>query len=1112
MGPYVTSPPDMEARRRALTEHDRDMLVEASAGTGKTSVIAGRAALLLASGRPPGSIAAITYTEAAAAELAARIRGFVATLAKGEVPRELAGAVQGGVSEAQQEHAANALNRIDALVATTIHGFCRGIVLAHAVEAGIDPGAVVMDGDEADALFERVLSAWLGRRLSAGADAGGDDPVAVLALEDPEHAIDILRKLARFRRANPGARSRAGMSGIADDAAALAKAVAEFVRWSGGVPADDSIQRVAKGFRGLALHYSDRAEEMNGFRSLWALSRPPPSDLVDDNKSTLVPCRIDAWMWRRTASASEARRFGDEGKARYADCEAAYADVTAGIGTAVLAALSLELDQLLAEYAQAKAEAAALDFDDLLHHADRLVQGHPEVRRAISDRYRSILVDEVQDTDAFQASMLLAIAGLEDGRPSPARRPGSLFMVGDPKQAIYRFRGADPASYARLRAAIEAVDPNGVVHLDANFRSLPGILAHVDRCLADSLEAATSSRYVPLAAVRKSPSDDGPRVVCLDVPGDRGERADAVRDAEARAVAALCADLIGSRLAVDADGELRALRPCDIALLSPTHTGLSRWEDALLDAGVPVAPLAGKSLLVRQEAFDFLALVRTLADSRDTLAFGALLRGPLIGMTDSEILAATASLPNDPDGRFGTLSATTDPGAVAHSVLAELLATLRRLRVIASGSSPETLLVEAIERLRVRAALSVRTADGGTRPQANIDALIRRARPYAVRGLPAFAAMLQAKWADVMRASYRDWPEGRCDDGEDAVALRTVHNAKGLEWPVVIVVNSVSGSKPSDDFLHRRSDGTMHGSMPRVSSRGHADARSEEVLEERRERVRLWYVACTRARDLLVLPRLPRVRDGTWASLVDLRIGELSPSVIGPRPVAGEAMRPVANGQSAAVFAQEAERVVASAPAISWLRPSSDDPDRCRVAPSAIPDPEETVLADVAGAGRPRGAAMHKLIEELLTGELVEDALVVRERAAVLLAQLVDVSGPAAPDPAEVASTAMSALALPAVAEVRDRLVPEWPIHVSLPDGTLVAGRADAVALGAAGVVDIVFDWKSDVEPEPASRLEHAAQMSAYVRAAGAARGAIIYLSRSEIVWVSPNTADTDLR
>lgn len=517
---------------------------------------------------------------------------------------------------------------------------------------------------------------------------------------------------------------------------------------------------------------------------------------------------------------------------------------------------------------------------------------------------------------------------------------------------------------------------------------------------------------------------------------------------------------------------------------------------------MPVSPLAGRSLLARQEAYDFLALVRTLADPRDTLAFGALLRGPLVGLTDAEILAATASLPVGPDGRAGTLAPTMEAGAMAHPVLAGLLATLRQLRIAGASSSPETLLVEAIERLRVRAALATRYADGGARAQANLDALVRRARPYAVRGLAAFAAMLQAKWSDVLRDRFLDWPEGRCDDGEDAVTLLTVHNAKGLEWPVVIVVNSVSGPRRAEAFLHRRSDGTLHGSMPRLASRGHADAGSEEALANRRERVRLWYVACTRARDLLVLPRFPRPPDGAWAGLVDLRLGELPEVAFGGRREGGEAVRCVVNGQSGALFAEEADRVAAASPPILWLRPSENDPDRRRNLPSAIPDSDAVTPAEVTGGGRLRGALIHKLIEELLTGELAEVGAEVRERSSALLEEIGDGSGSVAPDPAECASTAMNALAIPAVAKVRSKLVPEWPINATTPNGSLVAGRVDAVALGAEGEVEVVFDWKSDPDPDAGSRLEHTAQMSEYLRATRAVLGAIVYVTRSEVSWV----------
>jgi hypothetical protein len=145
---------------------------------------------------------------------------------------------------------------------------------------------------------------------------------------------------------------------------------------------------------------------------------------------------------------------------------------------------------------------------------------------------------------------------------------------------------------------------------------------------------------------------------------------------------------------------------------------------------------------------------------------------------------------------------------------------------------------------------------------------------------------------------------------------------------------------------------------------------------------------------------------------------------------------------------------------------------------------------------------IHKLIEELLTGELSETHAAVRERASFLLSQLTGVSNFTEPDPTECASTAMDALTLPAVAEVRWKLIPEWPIYATARDGSLIAGRADAVAVSEEGEIEIVLDWKSDLEPDAGARQDHVVQMSDYLAATGAVRGAVVYVSRSEIQWV----------
>ena len=173
------------------------------------------------------------------------------------------------------------------------------------------------------------------------------------------------------------------------------------------------------------------------------------------------------------------------------------------------------------------------------------------------------------------------------------------------------------------------------------------------------------------------------------------------------------------------------------------------------------------------------------------------------------------------------------------------------------------------------------------------------------------------------------------------------------------------------------------------------------------------YVACTRARDLLILPKLPRSPEGAWARLVDLRLNELPTLAFNDKAVEIEATPTEVNEQTGDHFALEAERVASSMPAIKWRTPSANDPDKRRNVPSSIPDPDAIVPSEIIGGGRARGAVIHKLIEELLTGELSEIEDVVRQRAFLLLAQMTGNSDFTEPDPIECATTVMDSLSLP---------------------------------------------------------------------------------------------------
>lgn len=1083
---------DIAQRRRVLTDLDTTLLVEAAAGTGKTSLMAGRVAMLLASGADPKHVAAITFTEPAAAELALRIRATIETLLEGKVPKVLKPVLPKGLSHAQRAALITVSQSFDELTATTIHGFCLTIIRSHAVAAGLDPGSKVMDAATADAMFDSVFARWLTERLSGAAGAAADDPIAVLSQDDPLNIAERLRQLAILRRKHPTARPLAIPSGRPD--IAFVDAVQEFARWYAASPGDGSTAELITDLETLAAFYTDSLASSPSFAEYWRLASPPRVKWMRRYALELKPYRRKT-AWKKGSGDQNGTRLNAEAEACFDRADSAYRTLLGHIGQVLITSASAALDGMIERYAAQKRAAAALDFDDLLRHARALVTDRDEVRQVLGRRYRHIFVDEFQDTDPIQAEILFLIGS--EVRPASWQdavlRPGALFLVGDPKQAIYRFRGADIGIYEEARTNVEGPSMGAVVQVTANFRSQRGLITYYNDRFESVLSQSEQPGYVALSHTIEGSDDGLPCITKLTIELPPGERADAVRDAEAAAVADVCARLIGAVEVTREDGSRSPLRPGDIALLAPTGADLWRYERSLEAKRISVASQAGKTLMLRQETQDVLALLRAVADSRDTLAFGALLRGPLVGLTDDELLQITAALPEG-----STFTIRTEPASVAHPLARAVLEKLQDLRRRAQITTPLLLLSEAIEQLYVRVVLAARHRNRSSRALANIDALIEKARAYDVTGLHNFVRDLQRDWELQTRLA-----EGRSDAAEDSVELVTMHSSKGLEWPVVIPINTATRFRSADEFVHRRSDDTLHWVLGETAPPDVAAAREEENRSEARQRERLWYVACTRARDFLIVPCLPSADTNSWCRIVDLghdKLPELDLARLpraNPMPAAE-----VVNEQTAERFSAEAERVAAAAPRLTWRRPSDHDPDREVIAESTV-DPSinttEVVLA--AGAGRLRGILLHKLMEELLTGELSEDDGQVTDRADVLLGQLVtDKTAVAAPDPAELAVTALRTLRLPEIAELRPNLVPEltiWSEH----KGDLISGRADATAY-TGDAPAAVLDWKSDIAPSAQDRARYTAQLQDYMMATGAPRGAVVYMSLGEVEWV----------
>jgi CRISPR-associated exonuclease Cas4 len=843
---------DQDNRRRAMTDFTSVLLVEAAAGTGKTSLIAGRIAMMLANGHEPAEIAAITFTELAASQLARRIKDAVDALLGDNIPAFIQPVLPDSLTDAQRASLASAGTRLDDLTATTIHGFCQAILHTHGVQAGLDPGARVVDAPVADAQFLSELSAWFSRRLAA--DAAADDPIVVLAQEIPLGVVDLIRELAILRRKHPKAAPIPPLSNARPDIT-FVQAVDDFDRWQSSVERDGLAHAIAQELRKLAARYADTFISTSGFAALWKLCDADRSRLFDKGLQLIS---YDEAAQRFGADHEETG--GDDALARYQFVCEAWSELVGHIASCLVCALSSSLDQLLTGYRDRKRAAAVLDFDDLLLHVRDLVRNHDDVRQAIGRRYKFILIDEFQDTDRVQNEILFSIAAIP-GHRGPWQegklRPGSLFLVGDPKQAIYRFRGADIEDYLHSCELIRAQDAGAILEVTANFRSQGAIIKHVNRCFEDVFARPSQPRYVPLAPT--IPDYTYP-VSCvsrftIEIYTEGRIYAEMFREAEAERVAETCARLIGNVTVTRADKSQSPLQPGDIALLSPGHTDLWRYERALEKLGLAVSSQAGQTLMRRQETQDALALLRVLTDSSDVLAFGALMRGPLVGLSEQELLDITAALPPGEAGQAMYFTVRTDPVLVQHPLASLILQDLQSLRKLAPISTPSLILATAIERLNARVIMAARHKNRNARALANLDALIERARRYGVAGLRAFVHDLQADWERKVRV-----PEGRIDAAEDAIEIVTIHSAKGLEWPVVIPINSTTELYRGDQFVHRQSDNTLHWMLGGVAPPDLAAARAEESEEDADQRERIWYVACTRPRDLLILPTFPKPR------------------------------------------------------------------------------------------------------------------------------------------------------------------------------------------------------------------------------------------------------------
>ncbi|MFZ4604416.1 MAG: UvrD-helicase domain-containing protein, partial [Caulobacterales bacterium] len=495
MSNHLQIPEDLEERRVAITAHDQSLLVEAGAGSGKTAVMAGRVAALLATGVSPRSIAAVTFTELAASELLGRVRKFVDDLRAGKIAPELQIAFPDGLSDVQRRNLDAASDGLDEIVCGTIHGFCQRLIKPYPVEAGIDPGARVMDAAQADLAFDDVLQAWKRDTLSSAnggllADFLVHDVKATLSLAD--RIAENLRKHRKLHVARADAPTTAARA-FAAEVDGLARLFAE-----AGI--DESETRaVVEALARLAARAREASTQSEARAAVLVVTTALDDLVFTTTGSFRVLQKKGRWGTAAKfagLSKADGERLYAPVEQRYKACGEAWAAMRASAASHALGELVALVAPVLDRYRTYKRAAALLDFDDLLFAARDLLRDHVEVRRALAQRHQYVLVDEFQDTDPLQAEIFWRLCGDPVGDSggdsggdaadwaSYAIRPGALFLVGDPKQAIYRFRGADVGAYVSARASFQAQDGAAVLSISTNFRSRAPVLSHVNDCFA----------------------------------------------------------------------------------------------------------------------------------------------------------------------------------------------------------------------------------------------------------------------------------------------------------------------------------------------------------------------------------------------------------------------------------------------------------------------------------------------------------------------------------------------------------------------------------------------------------------------------------------------------
>jgi ATP-dependent helicase/nuclease subunit A len=849
MTPKHNKPPDDAARREAARRFDVNIVVQAGAGTGKTSLLVER--ILVAVGLAKVEIdglAAITFTQKAAGEMRQRVAaGFERLL---ELSRQAAGVellrqreadrafeyLTAEAEVAREEIGARALaalRHMDRATIETIHTFCSSLIRAFPMEAGVDPSFEVDQGEHYPLLLQERWELFLQRELGRRAARAGlwRELLAAVPLGEMEKAA---RELAAFSvPAQLLATPRPGVSAariFEGEIRGVREEIEDILdRQDGMTEKTQGILRslsaafallLDEGLRSFQEHISkheDLAQRVRkGNAPGWTKS------IVNVKKEELEP------LGKKTLRlAKELLQIDDE----------------------LIAKTIAALAPFAMEAREAFLRSGRVGFDGLLALARDLLRDHTGVREALKSRFGMLLVDEFQDTDPLQYEIVLFLGEVEGGRSAnayeAALQPGRLFIVGDAKQSIYRFRGADYEAFSRAVGRI--VESGGLsLELTTNFRSLPDLLTPINALFEEDstsswFPSAYQPSYVPITSLDE---DDGtPCVELWTVADSAAMKVDERRRLEGEVIAE----------------QIEALGPdySRITILMRAFSDLQHYLRPLRRRAIPYIVDGGRGFMERQEVVHLIAVLRTLARPADQAALLAFLRSPAAGVSDRELSDYRAA-----GGMWEWRDEAPLEAAPRIAAAFELLRTLERET---RDAPPDEVVRRTLKRTGLL-SLSGAAFEGAQRV-ANLRKLVATAGSMARDGRLSLSEVLDNLQEEQAPEVESESP--LADEKTNAVRVLTIHKAKGLENDVIIVPDLARERRTGDKQPiglallpeGRNALALRVGGIPNAA-RVWLDLHEERHLEA--EDYRLLYVAMTRARSTLILVGGPAGAKATW--------------------------------------------------------------------------------------------------------------------------------------------------------------------------------------------------------------------------------------------------------